>query len=252
MTGRKVGEDIVQECTLEDGSLSQWIFTDIAQDSFRWLGRSSTNGGKSWTVSGEFHLHRRRGLDFNPHQLADPPHDFDFWIGSWQVHDPSTGELTGHSKVETILDGRALRERWSSGDGVSGESLNIYDSGRGVWHQTWVDSSGQLLVIEGTFDDEAMELHGRDVAGTRHRIRWTQPSAESVLQEVEVSCDEGTTGRACSPACTRQLSTARRTRRRRCRRPANERLAARPLRVISSVAGGPYRQTVGAACGCVA
>ncbi len=193
MIGRSVGEDIVQECMCEDGRLIQWIFTDISKNSFRWLSRSSTDAGQTWSRTGEFQLRRRKGVEFDPQGQGDPPGDFDFWIGSWQVHDPETGKREGDSVVEPILGGHALRERWFGADGLRGESLNIYDSSRGVWHQTWVDGTGQLLVLEGAFDGEAMTLQGRDAAGSRHRIRWTQGSPGHVLQVVELSRDEGAT-----------------------------------------------------------
>jgi hypothetical protein len=42
--GRRKGDDIVQEGTTESGARSRWSFTDITDDSFRWLGESSTDG----------------------------------------------------------------------------------------------------------------------------------------------------------------------------------------------------------------
>ena len=41
MTGRQVGDDIVQEYREDDGSLWGWRFTEIGHDSFRWLARES-------------------------------------------------------------------------------------------------------------------------------------------------------------------------------------------------------------------
>jgi hypothetical protein len=58
MTGRKVGDDIVQECRLEDGSLRQWIFTEIARDSFHWISRETAAGTDAWNVRVEFYLRR--------------------------------------------------------------------------------------------------------------------------------------------------------------------------------------------------
>lgn len=48
--GRQRGRDIVQEGRTEGGALSRWSFTDIAPDSFRWLGESSTDDGVSWQL----------------------------------------------------------------------------------------------------------------------------------------------------------------------------------------------------------
>jgi hypothetical protein len=59
MTGRKVGDDIVQEYCTDDGKRVQWMFVDIANDSFHWVNRESADDGRNWTVRGEFFLQRR-------------------------------------------------------------------------------------------------------------------------------------------------------------------------------------------------
>src|SRR4051794_2944889 len=64
---------------------------------------------------------------------------FDFWRGSWNV--TQAGKVAGQNKIESILNGCALMESWTGTGGVTGHSLNIYDSTRKVWHQTWVDST---------------------------------------------------------------------------------------------------------------
>ncbi len=58
LIGRAVGDDIVQEFRLPSGARCQWIFTDIADDSFRWLRRESSDGGATWERRGEFLLRR--------------------------------------------------------------------------------------------------------------------------------------------------------------------------------------------------
>jgi len=60
MTGRKVGENIVQEYRSEQGIRHQWLFTEITADSFHWIARDSADEGQSWVVRGEFFLRRAR------------------------------------------------------------------------------------------------------------------------------------------------------------------------------------------------
>jgi hypothetical protein len=60
MTGRKIGDDIVQEYRAEDGKRVQWLFTEITPGSFHWINRVSEDDGKTWDVRGEFFLKRRR------------------------------------------------------------------------------------------------------------------------------------------------------------------------------------------------
>jgi hypothetical protein len=57
--GKRVGDDIVQESRGDDGSVTQWIFTDIEPDSFRWLSRRSDDGGQSWRKLSEYRFRRR-------------------------------------------------------------------------------------------------------------------------------------------------------------------------------------------------
>jgi len=46
--GRPRGLDIVQEGTLESGAKTRWSFTEIKENSFRWLGEVSTDSGATW------------------------------------------------------------------------------------------------------------------------------------------------------------------------------------------------------------
>ncbi len=59
MTGGPRGDDIVQEYREADGTLWQWLFTDITPDAFRWVARESSDDGASWQVRNEFSLRRR-------------------------------------------------------------------------------------------------------------------------------------------------------------------------------------------------
>lgn len=181
MDGRKIGDDIVQEYRDAQGLRCQWVFTGIKADSFHWAARESADDGASWKLTGEFFLQRR----------AEPPGDFDFWIGDWVVTDPTSGETLGEDRVERILGGSALREQWTGANGVRGESLNTRNAARKAWHQSWVDSAGTVLLLDGGLRDGAMELQGRDLAGVLQRIRWTPQPDRSVLQHWECSKDGG-------------------------------------------------------------
>ena len=59
MTGRKIGDEIVQEYRNEQGARCQWRFTEIRPDSFHWISRDSADEGATWTVRVEFFLRRR-------------------------------------------------------------------------------------------------------------------------------------------------------------------------------------------------
>jgi uncharacterized protein len=54
LTANKVGLDIVQTGTDNEGNLMRWVFTDIKNDSFRWYGERSADGGRTWNLEAEF------------------------------------------------------------------------------------------------------------------------------------------------------------------------------------------------------
>jgi hypothetical protein len=122
---------------------------------------------------------------------------FDFWVGDWRVTDEA-GSFQGTNRVEKILDGCVVRENWSGAQGMRGHSYNIYAKRRGVWHQTWVDSNGMLLLLDGGFENGRMVLTGeapaQDGKGTvKHEISWEALSGGRVRQLWRMSRDGGTT-----------------------------------------------------------
>lgn len=125
-------------------------------------------------------------------------HQFDFWIGRFEVRDPS-GKLVGHNRIERAHGGCALIENWTGVGGVTGTSINIYDRDHHRWHQTWVDSSGGLLQLDGSRSDSAMSLSGSAFDADAmnqvalQRITWTPLEGGRVRQLWESSTDGGKT-----------------------------------------------------------
>ena len=123
---------------------------------------------------------------------------FDFWVGRWEVFVPS-GKKAGENRIEVIADGCALLEQWTGGGGVTGKSLNIYDTHDRRWHQTWVDNSGMLLMLTGGFVDRSMVMSTTGPSPTdpkttlQQRITWTPAADGTVRQLWESSSDDGRT-----------------------------------------------------------
>ena len=120
---------------------------------------------------------------------------FDFWIGSWRVTDEE-GTFQGTNRIEIILGGCALRENWTGAQGMTGHSFNIYAARRNTWHQTWVDSNGTLLLLDGALKDGRMVLQGqtpaRDGKGTvENEISWQKLEDGRVRQTWRISSDGG-------------------------------------------------------------
>jgi len=121
-----------------------------------------------------------------------PEHDFDFWVGEWEVTDPE-GNPVGENSITSLAGTGAVAEHWHGASGVEGWSLSSWDAARGCWHQTWVDSSGGVLLLDGGLREGAMVLSG-EAEGELQRISWT-PGDGRVRQHWEVSGDDGLTWR---------------------------------------------------------
>jgi len=124
-----------------------------------------------------------------------PEHDFDFWVGEWEVFGPA-GRRLGASSITQLFGTGALAEHWRGAGGFEGHSLNSFDSTRGQWHQTWLDSTGSVLLLDGGLVDGSMVLQG--LAPAEHggkvqtqRITWT-PEQDGVRQHWETSADGAT------------------------------------------------------------
>jgi hypothetical protein len=154
---------------------------------------------KVWAVLGVFLGVPTAGLAENA--AAPPPQpacgsaeqrQFDFWVGEWSV--TQGGKVAGTNRIERILDGCALLESWTGASGFRGNSLNFYDATRRRWHQTWVDTSGLSLAIEGELAQGSMVLAGTRLdPGTQKtlhdRITWTPNPDGTVRQLWETSSD---------------------------------------------------------------
>lgn len=134
----------------------------------------------------------------SPDQAAAPPagcnspehRQFDFWAGEWEV--TQNGQPAGHNRIEVIQGGCVLQENWTSATaGFTGTSFNTWSPQRGQWHQTWVDTSGTLLLLDGGLVDGSMVLSGErpgaDGATVSDRITWTPNEDGSVRQHWETS-----------------------------------------------------------------
>jgi hypothetical protein len=59
LTGGAEGDRIVLYGNGRPGSLLRWSFNNISDDSFIWRGERSRDGGKTWRLVEEHHMHRR-------------------------------------------------------------------------------------------------------------------------------------------------------------------------------------------------
>lgn len=130
-----------------------------------------------------------------PRCSAPEYRQLDFWLGDWDVFDAGDSKPSMRIQVEKILDGCALRESYKDVNGMVGESFNIYDASRKVWHQTWVTNRGALLVLEGGMENGRMVLRATETTKdgpVQWRAFWIPQGAE-VRETAETSSDGGKT-----------------------------------------------------------
>jgi hypothetical protein len=122
-------------------------------------------------------------------------HQFDFWIGKWSVSDRRSHHFAGTNDITRELNTCVLQEHWVGRRGTRGMSFNIYDSSSRRWHQTWVDSNGYLLVLNGGLTGHSMVMTGmapgNDGKMQLQRIEWTPQADGSVRQHWTSSEDNG-------------------------------------------------------------
>ena len=90
-------------------------------------------------------------------------HQFDFWIGKWEVHPNGADKIIAHSLIEKKYTGCAIRENWMPlGKELNGGggSLSLYDTRLKQWRQTWLDSSGTRVDLDGGFANGIMSITG--------------------------------------------------------------------------------------------
>ena len=143
------------------------------------------------------------GARAQPTAPAAPPpcaapahHEFDFWIGDWDVTTPD-GKPAGTNRIESVLGGCALLEHWEGQEGGAGKSLTLYVTADRQWNQTWVDATGNRVVLTGGLDGARMVLRNAWTApgGARMRseLSWTPAPDGSVRQVWRQSRDDGAT-----------------------------------------------------------
>src|SRR5262245_42489350 len=133
-----------------------------------------------------------------PAPCVSPEHrQFDFWIGDWDAFDiESSGKpavnANARVRVERILDGCVLREDYEGADGHKGQSFSIYDASRKLWHHSWVTNRGELLIIEGKFNNGEMVLSGvQRKGGVKTIVRGTWKAVSGGVRETAVTSSDG-------------------------------------------------------------
>ncbi len=87
-------------------------------------------------------------------------HQFDFWLGEWEVIAEPNQTIAGFNTITREENGCLILERWESINGGTGQSYNFYNPATEKWRQVWV-SQGAMIDYEGGLTETgSMKLEG--------------------------------------------------------------------------------------------
>jgi hypothetical protein len=127
---------------------------------------------------------------------ADPEfRQFDFWVGEWAVTVVGQPAGTPPTPSDITMDpsGCAVFENFFNG---AGRSINLFNPADGNWHQTFVFSNGQRLILVGGLEGDEMIMEQPNPPGSPGSFNhwtWTPLPGGQVRQLQEQSTDGGAT-----------------------------------------------------------
>ena len=187
--------------------LVSYAWSDITAETAHWEQSFSDDGGKTWEVNWTMEFTRR---------ASEPPRvdtrkltsDFDFLVGTWNMHNrrrkPYLGEpaewyeMDSQMQVWSYFDGAvSFDEGWFPTEGFRGATLRLYNPSTNTWSIHWINSRRGKLEspVIGSFTDnigifEAPELW--DNQEVLVRFTWT-PGQTQAAWEQAFSLDNGQT-----------------------------------------------------------
>lgn len=150
----------------------------------------TSEDGKTWKTVVDL-LYRRAAP---PQSFGCPGaeyHQFDFWLGSWDV--TAGGNPAGTNIITQEEQSCLIHEHWTGRGGSTGQSFNFYDASTRQWNQVWVDNQASSLRVSGTFADDQMKLTGvapgPDGKPQQQRLTFFKNPDGTVRQLWETSAD---------------------------------------------------------------
>ena len=130
---------------------------------------------------------------------AEPhSHDFDFWIGEWEVYQTGSKYLVGRSIVQSIAGECAILENWTSTQAQTGKSINYYNPSTSKWEQDWIGSGGgPQRYLNGEYKDNVMHFTYETVNAKGQKVtgnfKFYNIDKNTVRQYQDVNNDDGKT-----------------------------------------------------------
>jgi len=142
----------------------------------------------------------------------DGQHDFDFELGSWNIHlkkrlNPLTGsnqwvEFDGTSVTRKVWDGRSQIEEFETDSPAAGHieglTLRTYDPQAHLWRLYWANSKNGIMDPPqiGQFKNGVGEFYAQDMLNGKPiwiRFLWTETNTDKPHFEQSFSDDGGKT-----------------------------------------------------------
>lgn len=123
-------------------------------------------------------------------------HQFDFWIGDWNL--TWGDDQHGANHIRSIFNGKVIQENFED-DGEApliGMSVSVYSPIDHKWRQTWVDNQGSYLDFVGSWRDGKMILQRSAVVDNVpviQRMVWHNIEPDRLDWNWERSSDDGQT-----------------------------------------------------------
>ncbi len=125
-----------------------------------------------------------------PCEGIEATHDFDFWLGRWEVRMPD-GSLAGTNTIVKRDGGCSIEEHWEGSGGATGTSHTFYLPSRGEWRQVWTGSGGTFFDITGkAAANGSIHMEGQLEYADTHQVvafrgTWTPGADGRVRQRLE-------------------------------------------------------------------
>ena len=195
--------------------LVRFVLSDMTPNSCRFEQAFSDDGGKTWEVNWIATDTRVSEAEATKHVIApsDKQHDFDFEIGSWNIHlKRLDGRLVGSTKwvefggtsvTRKVWDGRADLEEFevdSPTGHIEGLTLRLYDPQTRQWSLYWSNSNAGTVGLPtiGEFKNGRGEFFDTEPSGPNGRsilcrFAWSGITPNSAHFEQSFSDDGGKT-----------------------------------------------------------
>jgi hypothetical protein len=118
---------------------------------------------------------------------------FDFMLGSWNIHEGNGNGTQGTATFTKGLHGCLVEEFVNGPGGYEGVSFNAFDSFTDKWSRTYIDTDGVRLLMYGTLVNGSIVLTGKKqgAEASMVRVSWIPDGANRVVQRWEISRNDG-------------------------------------------------------------